>query len=80
MTSRRVLGGIEVAVGALKVAEIKFKAQSGKEPIGLFIWSPAGETGTFYFETVKAALEHMHSLLKSPPPEGFELPQYKRNS
>lgn len=75
MTSKKIPGGIQFCVGAVKVASVQFVA-GGKA--ALWIPVPEGEVGTFACPTVKAAMQLMHEKLSSPPPDGFELPKFAK--
>jgi len=77
MTSKRVPGGLDFCIGAIKIASIKF---AGKNQAGLWFNPPDNEVGIFACDSVKDALILLHEKLNSPPPEGFNLPQFARKS
>ena len=75
MSSKRVLGGIDFCIGAVKVAAVRFAPDN---KAALWIGVPDGEVGTFSCPSVKAAMQLMHEKLKSPPSEGFDVPQFRK--
>jgi hypothetical protein len=77
MSSKRVTGGVDFCIGAVKVASVQF-APGGKA--ALWIGVPDDEVGTFACASVKEAMQLMHKKLQSPPPEGFETPQFSRQA
>jgi hypothetical protein len=77
MSSKKVPGGIDFCIGAVKVASVQFVPGN---KAALWIGVPDGEVGTFACPTVKAAMQLMHEKLKSPPPEGFDVPQFRKQT
>lgn len=78
MTSKRVRGGIEVCVGALKIAEVVFI--DNKEAL-LYVLQPNENfISPIPCNSVSHAFHTMHEKLNSPPPEGFEVPKFKKET
>ena len=76
MTSKRIVGGIDFCIGAVKVASVHFAPEN---KAALWIMVPDGEAGIFACASVKEAMQLMHEKLNAPPPEGFKLPTFAKS-
>lgn len=72
MSSRRVLGGIEIFIGAVRVAELKWPGDGTT-------WLYLPGHPEFEVPSVSEGLRHMHKSLKHLPPEGCEVSNFNRN-
>jgi hypothetical protein len=77
MTSKRVPGGIEICVGSIRIASITFDRDKKAS-----LWRLQPELGyeRQQCNSVKDALHLLHTELHSAPPEGFEVPKFKKGT
>ena len=78
MSTRKMRSGIDVCIGNVLVASVVFTPQRGGA--ALILPATVEQRPVHECASVADAFRLLHELLKSPPPEGFKLPEFARKT
>lgn len=75
MSTVRVGGAFHIHIGSVKIAEVVFRPAASRWRCYLRLMRNDVSYQVLDFESMGQALQHLHALLRSPPPEGSTVGQ-----